>query len=259
MVKYTYGEGFGLVYERLVREKYFDSLIRRFGVKSVLEVPFNGTAGYTGVNSTYFSEMECNVTLANDDYKLLKNAMQLWSAMGLKANFVQLTPKEKLPFDDKTFDLVWNYCEIEKAKKPKALMKEMARVSRNLVLVITQNSVTYGFFPHKIYHHLRGHPWDHGDPKLMSLRNIIRLVNDCRFPIVESGLIDSPPFPDTWEIMLLPFKERREMRRALRELRKERKTPLLVNAVYGFERLLKVLPTSIEAFFAHHFFVLVRV
>jgi len=253
LVRFALTEGYGVVSERIIRDRFFSKMSRKLGIRSVLEVPADGTSGLPGINSTCFAQQGCRVTIANTDEEFLEKSEELWKAMRLQVNPIRPISYERLPFKDCEFDLVWNYCEIEKSRSPQKLLKEMTRVSRNFVLIMIQNSLTYGYFIHRIHHRYFNKPWNHGNPKLMRIEKIIHLAKECDLKILETGLIDAPPFPDTWELMLFPLSTKKDIQMGIKELQQERKIPLSVEVIYLFERYL---PWSLKLIFAHHPYVL---
>lgn len=253
MVRYALTEGFGIVYERIIREWFFERLHRQLNIGSVLEVPADGSSGFPAINSTSFAKEGCQVAVVNSDIEALKKSRALWKAMGLRAHHLRASEYLGLPLRSDVFDLVWNYCEIEKSKYPRKLLKEMTRVSRNYVLPMMQNSYTYGYYLHLIHHRRVNRPWDHGNPKMMRIDRIVQIVEECELEIVETGLIDAPPFPDTWEIISLPISKKKDMESGIREFQIERPVPLSVKFIYFIE---SVLPELLKLIFAHHPYVL---
>jgi len=253
LVRYALTEGYGIIYERIIREWFFDRIIRHLSIRTVLEVPADGSSGFPGINSSYFVQQGCQVVTVNADVEILRKSGELWKVMGLQVNRVRAATYHRLPFRDGEFDLVWNYCEIEKSAAPKRLLNEMVRVSRKFILLMIQNSLTYGYFIHRIHHRYFNIPWDHGNPRLMRLEKIIQLSKECSLKIVEVGLIDATPFPDTWELMVLPLSAKKNMKYGLRELQLERKVPISVKIIYTFE---KCLPWILKLIFAHHPYII---
>jgi SAM-dependent methyltransferase len=256
MVKYALTEGFGIVYERIIREWFFNRVMHNFRIKSVLEIPANGSSGFPGINSSYFAQQGCLVTIVNSDKDILKKSRLLWNTLELEVNHVKAGSNEYFPFRNDVFDLVWNYCEIEKSKSPKRLLKEMVRVSKKIILPMIQNSLTYGYFIHRIHHRYLNKPWDHGNPKYMRIKKILQIADEYDLKIVEVGLLDAPPFPDTWELMFFPLSKKKNIKIGIRELRIDRRVPLSVKILYTIET---ILPWYLKIIFAHHPYIIAQV
>lgn len=196
-------EGIGTVYERIVIDEYLTSLQKRFNINTVLESPADGVTGVPGINSLIFAANGADVTLSNPSNLMLDNAKIVWRMKNLmpRATFVK-SEIDKLPFKDKTFDLVWNYCMFERFQEPEALVFEMKRVSNKYVMVMTQNTWNLGTFVHYVYHKLAKLEWDHGNVNQMKIKSIKKALDKCGLVQVEQGTIDTPPWLDTWDMPL---------------------------------------------------------
>jgi len=195
-------EGIGTSYERSIISASLVRLGKRYNVRTVLEFPCDGIAGLLGVNSLIFSRKNCDVVLCNPVERLLLLSKTVWRKLGWaeKANFVLTSEDVKLPFPDESFDLVWNYCMFERYVDPTALIEEMSRVSRKLVLVMTQNWRNWGTGPHRLYHLIKGRIWDHGYKRHMEMSGLKEFIEKANLQIVNFGGIDIPPIIDTWDL-----------------------------------------------------------
>jgi hypothetical protein len=196
-------EGIGTVYERIVIDRYFDSLMDRFSIDSVLESPADGVTGIPGINSLEFARKGKQVFLTNPSDLMLENASRVWEKHGLR-DMVEFTKAEvdSLPYPDAKFDLVWNYCMFERFEYPEVLVKEMLRVSGKYLMIMTQNFWNLGTFVHWIYHKVHKLKWDHGHKPLMTFKGIRKCLRSFDLEIVEEGAIDTPPWMDTWDMPL---------------------------------------------------------
>lgn len=196
----TLDEGFGTAYERLVINKWFTKLMKRHKILTVLEFPCDGITGLLGINSLFFAQNHCDVTLCNMSFKLLMLTSRIWRALGQTSINSVLTSEDRcLPFPDDTFDLVWNFCMMERYTDPNGLVQEMKRVSRKLVLIMTQNWWNWGTAPHRFYHQYKKKVWDHGYKTYMTFEGIDRVIKENDLKIVERGGVDAPPIIDTWD------------------------------------------------------------
>ena len=107
-----YDEGLGVVYERLVLNDYLDRLVDRFGIHSVLEAPLYGMAGVSGINSVQLARRSCQVTLVDWIGERLDGIARIWGELQLPARFVQHQDFAHLPFEDGSFDMVWEWAGL---------------------------------------------------------------------------------------------------------------------------------------------------
>jgi SAM-dependent methyltransferase len=196
-------EGIGTVYERVLIDEFLRRLQITHSIQNVLESPADGVTGVPGVMSLEFARNSGTVALTNPVPRMLDCARQAWER-GEIADRVKLVHCEvdATPFDDNSFDLVWNYCMFERFSDPSALVSEMKRVSRRYIMIMTQNSYNFGTPFHKIYHAMSGMEWDHGYNRQMTMAAIRRAVVDQGLQIEEEGEIDIPPWLDTWDMPL---------------------------------------------------------
>jgi len=196
-------EGIGTVYERVVVDEYFREMVQKYQIKTVLETPADGVTGVPGINSLEFARNGAFVVLTNPSALMLENAKKVWQREGLlkKVEFIQCEVDE-LPFKDREFDLVWNYCMFERFQNPEIILSEMKRVSKRYLYLLTQNAHNFGTPLHYLYHKANQLEWDHGDKRLMKLKTIIKILNKNQLEILEAGAIDAPPWLDTWDMPL---------------------------------------------------------
>jgi SAM-dependent methyltransferase len=188
-------EGKGTAYERYALDRFFEHLADRLELTRVLEMPANGVMGVPGIKSLALAARGVAVTLAVPLEAVRTEVAALWDTIGLSATIVT-EPYTRSSFAAGSFDLVWNFCVYEHVSDPAALLREMVRVSRRYVLVLTQNPYNPGIPVHRLYHQLRAEPWDHGEVGHATPRRVVRAVLATGARIVETGGIDLPPWPD---------------------------------------------------------------
>jgi SAM-dependent methyltransferase len=188
-------EGMGTAYERYALNRFLEGVVKKMGVRSVLELPCNGVMGVPGVKSMVFAACGCDVTLINPSKGLIDDARRLWDALGLEAEFV-VSDYKKTRLEGGTYDLVWNFCVFEHFKDPSLVVGEMARLSRKFVLIEIQNVFDIGNAAHRVYHSLRGERWDHGEMRRMDYRVVSRVMRENGLRVVKVGGTDMPPWPD---------------------------------------------------------------
>ena len=191
-----YNEGLGLVYERFVLNGLLERLRLRFGVHSVLEAPIYGMAGVSGINSVALARAGCTVTLVDVNGGRLRDVERVWSELGLAAHLVEHGDLAHLPFGDGTFDLVWNHAALwHVGAQAEALLSEMARVARRVVLVVMPNRWQVGYLMRK---YVVDRPFFATiDERWVNMSLIKRVLRDAGLRIAEDGVVDIPPWPDT--------------------------------------------------------------
>jgi ubiquinone/menaquinone biosynthesis C-methylase UbiE len=203
-----FDEGLGIASERFAVNKMLLRFFHERGlgdrgrIERALEAPVDGLMGIPGMNSVVFArELGAEVVVASPSHALLDYSARFWDKLGLSdhVEFRHL-PDERLPFDDRTFDWVWNYCTFEHYEDARALLREMTRVSRRYVCVLTQNAFNYGYPIHRLYHRLRHQAWDHGSSRWMRMGALTRLFADCDLRVVQRGCVDVPPWLDTFDM-----------------------------------------------------------
>ena len=152
--------GYGTLYERAILNKMLKRIVEEHGILSILEYPSNDMLG--------------------DPSALYE---------GIKAD---IRRSRELPRGK--HDLVWCFCELERAEDPLGLLREMVAASGGYVLLVGQNIFNPGIALHKVYHLLRGVEWDHGEPGRMRLGYAIRLARALGLRVLEWGYFDIPFF-----------------------------------------------------------------
>jgi hypothetical protein len=107
-----------------------------------------------------------------------------------------VSPAPHLEVPPRSFDLVWNFNALPRAREPSELVREMCEASAHLVLIFVSNTLNYGFPVHRLHHRVAREPWSHGDIAAMDTRQIARLLTANGFEVVERLLVDTPWWPD---------------------------------------------------------------
>jgi len=192
-----YNEGLGLVYERFVLNDFLLDLRQRYGIETVLEAPLYGMAGVSGINSVALAQAGCQVTLADDNAERLAGVQRIWRELALAVSLVHVSHWGRLPFADASFDLAWEWAGLWYLPDAAGLLRELARVSRRVVFVAMPNRWQVGYF-------LRKYLLDPGffaqiGPRELwvNIGHIRRTLEGASLRIVEQGVLDVPPWPDT--------------------------------------------------------------
>lgn len=190
-----YNEGLGLVYERFVLNDFLLNLKGRYGFANVIEAPLFGMAGVSGINSVALARIKTPVTLVDDNAERLAGVQRIWGELGLPAHFSQVADWSRLPFPDNSFEFAWNWAAIWRLKDPAALLSELVRVSNKLVFVAVPNPVQVGYQVRK--HIVEPEFVQEVDERWTNIGMIRRTLEGMGVAILEQGVLDTPPWPDT--------------------------------------------------------------
>ncbi len=192
-----YDEGLGLVYERFVLNDFLDHLRKRFHVQSVLEAPLYGMAGVSGINSVVLARAGCEVTLVDDEPERLAGVQRIWDELGLDVALVDVSESGwyPLPFDDRSFDLCWGWAGLWYLPNPGDLLRELVRCARKVVFVAMPNRWQVGYFMRKYL--IDRDFFRTVDEQWTRMGYIRRLIEGAGARVVEQGVLDVPPWPDT--------------------------------------------------------------
>lgn len=193
-----YNEGLGLVYERFVLNDFLDDLRRRYSIGSVLEAPLYGMAGVSGINSYALAKAGAEVTLVDDTPERLAGVERIWREdLQQPVNTVGIQPDGwgRLPFADNSFDLAWCWAALWYIQDPAGLLRELARVSRNVVFVAMPNNIQVGYWMRKLV--IDREFFQHHDERWTQMRRIRRILAEAQVHFVDEGVLDTPPWPDT--------------------------------------------------------------
>ncbi len=193
-----YNEGLGLVYERFVLNDYLTALRQRYNLKSVLEAPLYGMAGVSGINDVVLAQQGLDVTLVDDNLERLRGVQRIWQEdLHLPVNLVYNPPDcwHALPFADRTFDLTWQWAGLWYIENPAGLLRELVRTSQNLVFVAMPNNLQVGYWLRKLV--IDRDFFTTHDEQWTDISRIRNILEREGVDIIEEGVLDTPPWPDT--------------------------------------------------------------
>jgi hypothetical protein len=191
--------GIGVVYEQFMLNRLLRKIIRKHHIASVLEAPVYGMAGLCGINSMALAEDDIQVAIADNDGPRLERARDAWASCGRKAEFVLVDDFGKLPFPDSQFGLAYNFAALWHlpGNEPERTIKEMVRVSGKLVLICMPNPWNPMFQLRSVVGRLpKNRKW-------ASMKRIKGALVGLGMKVVDEGLLDIPPWPDT----VIPIKD----------------------------------------------------
>lgn len=193
-----YNEGLGLVYERFVLNEFLEGLRQRYGLHSVLEAPLYGMAGVSGINDVILARQGVAVTMVDDNAERLRGVQRIWeNDLRLPVNLVY-NPSDrwhKLPFADHSFDLTWQWAGLWYLADPAGLLRELVRTSRNLVFIAMPNNLQVGYWLRKLV--IDRDFFATHDERWTEMSRIRRILEMESVEIIDQGVLDTPPWPDT--------------------------------------------------------------
>ena len=193
-----YNEGLGLVYERFVLNDFLDELRVRHNIHSVLEAPLYGMAGVSGINDVILAQNGVEVAMVDDNQERLEGVRRIWAQdLQLPVELVHIpeTSWGNLPFADRSFDLTWQWAGLWYIANPEGLLRELARTSRNLVFVAMPNNIQVGYWMRKLV--IDREFFATHDESWTNIGRIRRTLERAGVEIIEQGVLDTPPWPDT--------------------------------------------------------------
>jgi SAM-dependent methyltransferase len=137
----------------------------------------------------------CAVTLVDDHAERLQGIERIWGELNLRATFVHHTDFARLPFDDNSFDLTWEWAALWYLPNAEALLKELVRISRKLVFVAMPNRVQIGYLMRKYL--LERDFVNYVDETWANIQRIKQVLRDAHVTFIDEGVLDVPPWPDT--------------------------------------------------------------
>jgi hypothetical protein len=255
--KRTEIEVFGVNYERFALSSLLARLCRRWGIKTVAELPAHGAKAAPSLYSLGFGLSGSQVTLVNgvEEYKKEWDRLNIGHAV----RFVEQRDILHTDFAADSFDFVWNFAFIPTAQDPDALIEEMKRISRRYVAVFSVNAGNVGYPIHSILHRVNNIPWTHGDKRYNRRTFVAARLEDHGLSVVEKGFVDCPLWPDS-----LGFRDMRlhknnvtfenvEWRVPYVEMLRENKIPGWMKMMHVWERM--PMPSFVKTLYAHIFYV----
>ena len=100
-----------------------------------------------------------------------------------------------LPLASNSFDLTWEWAGLWYIADPAGLLRELVRTSRNLVFVAMPNNIQVGYWMRKLV--IDREFFAEHDESWTDIGRIRRLLEAEGVQIIEEGVLDVPPWPDT--------------------------------------------------------------
>ncbi|HEY7422907.1 MAG TPA: methyltransferase domain-containing protein [Gemmataceae bacterium] len=190
--------GLGTLFERWALNRLLARLRSELDLRTVVEGPDDGMTGIAGLNSLPLGLEGVRVSLVLPHPERAELARSVWHHLAPNASLetVEEWDGRRLPFEDDSFDLAWNFNVMTRQSDPLATLTEMVRISRRYVLVFVPNRLNYSFWLHRLHHRVARQPWDHGRIDLMRPEPWQRWFTDLGLTVRETLWIDCPWWPD---------------------------------------------------------------
>jgi SAM-dependent methyltransferase len=187
-------EVFGVTYDRYVLLQLHRLLTTTFALKNVVEMPSHGAKAAGSLYSIGFGLSGCQVTLVNPEMEMLEG----WARLGIGDKVIAKSEEDvyATSFADDSFDIAWNFVTWTALSDPECYLREMRRISRRYVMLITCNNLQPGYPWHRLLHAWYGFPWTHGKNKYNYIHQVLRLMRRSGMKVAEYGAIDTPGWPD---------------------------------------------------------------
>ena len=182
----------GTTYERYILHRLFENIRKKYAINNILEVPSFGMTGISGINSMWWALNGVEVTVVDDNEIRAKAIQDTWQEARLRANVVYLPQNEYvLPFENKTFDLSWNFAALWHVQKIDLLLKEMKRNTKKVILICVPNRENIGYLMLAAERKKKSLFADNIKPRI--IKNI---MSNLKWRLAEDGYFDVPPWPD---------------------------------------------------------------
>ncbi len=252
-------EGLGSSYERVILNQKLLQIISLFQIDSVLEAPCFGFTGISGINSMELAKNGKKVTLIEHDSERKKCIKQIWDSVTSSATIELVKEYEKLPLQDKSVDLSWNFSAMWFVQDLNRFLEELARVTNKVIFICVPNRFGIGYLSQKL---------NSEEPikneAFIIPKNVKKIMRSLGWQLLQGDFIDSPPWPDIG----MPKEEFLAKFGLKKCFDKSTKTPLSILPYYQGndetfpEKMLhyfwfeKKLPGFIKRIWAHHQYML---
>jgi len=191
---YYPAEGFGCLYHRTMLNDFFAKFIGESKINSVAEAPLD-SYGMVGAGSLVFTQLGRKLTLISQDKALLARGSSLLEFNAITDVTCLHSGLDHIPVAADAFDLSWSYERIQAVPNASAVVDELCRVSK-AVMIVVPNKYNYGQYAHYFYHRVSGTTCDYVGPNtLMRPKPIREMLRKRGLVILRKGMIDIPWWP----------------------------------------------------------------
>ena len=189
-------EGLGTVYERFGLDKILDEALHRTGSTSVLHAPAFGMMGIPGLDAALLARRGVRVGLADTDAERLESVVGLWERLGLGVEPHLLPPDpEAWPADlGARYDLVFSFAALWWFADPWRVVRAQAGWADKALVTSVPNKNVFMRMRAALWHRRL---FDELNEDALDTEKLRAMAPSLGMHVVESGLFDLPPFPDT--------------------------------------------------------------
>ncbi|HIH26007.1 methyltransferase domain-containing protein [Candidatus Woesearchaeota archaeon] len=249
-------ETFQLDYERYSISNNLKELVKEFNIKSVLEAPAPGLKAMPSIYSLGFGEVGCDVTLLNSHL----DGIKAWKELKFKVHTSKSKSLTKMPFNDNSFDFVWNFNTLSQYENYDEILDEFIRVSKKYVCLLAVNGFNVGSPLHRILHVINDVHWTHGDRLFLYPFAVKNLLKKHNLKIVKVGVMNCPIWPDSVGFRDMKFHKMEDKLKNLKwhsntiDYVKNNSYPWWFKHMYYFEKMPMIWP--VKLLYAHLFYVI---
>ena len=187
-------EGMGSTYERFIINDVLLKTVEHYGIKTVLETPSFGFTGLSGINSLGLALNGISVAINDSEIKRLRLIKEVWSRFDTDVSSDLIEDFCELPYEDKSFDMVWNFSALWFVNDLEKFLYELSRVSNKVILIMVPNRSGLGYLHQKYTgaNDLKNKLHEgHIEPE-----NFIKPLENLGWRLMCDSLIDCPLWPD---------------------------------------------------------------
>jgi len=186
-------EGMGTTYERFILHQYFEKIKNSYSIQSALESPSFGMTGVSGINSIWWASRGVDVTITDNEKERINLIKGVWQELSFNVKTVfQPLDSTSLPFDDKSFDMGWNFAALWFIPNLEEFLKELARVINKVIFICIPNRSNIFYFLCRLFNSESEGLYIEN----INRRKIKKIMLKQNWQIVDQGYLDIPPWPD---------------------------------------------------------------
>ena len=186
-------EGMGTTYERFILHQYFEKIKNSYSIQSALESPSFGMTGVSGINSIWWASRGVDVTITDNEKERINLIKGVWQELSFNVKTVfQPLDSTSLPFDDKSFDMGWNFAALWFIPNLEEFLKELARVINKVIFICIPNRSNIFYFLRRLFNSESEGLYIEN----INRRKIKKIMLKQNWQIVDQGYLDIPPWPD---------------------------------------------------------------
>jgi len=187
-------EGLGSSYERTILNILLQDLKKEYNLNAVLEVPVFGFTGITGINSMALYLSGCKVTQVDHDKERIKYIQNILMELKADINIEAVETYNILPFQDKSFDMSWNFSALWFVEDLTRFLSELSRITSKIILLCVPNQSGLGYKWQKAHSDIpKGIVFNEINIDPVFIKAVMMKLN---WRLVNEAYIDCPLWPD---------------------------------------------------------------